>query len=325
MSSRTRRRIAEFWIWWDKHGDAIASAISAGTVASWVPEITTVVRAINRGLVWELMPGSQATHALVVTCEGSPDLFEVAEDWLAGGPPDDATWEYHSSRPPGSLDTLTVDGFAFDLAGVRSRWTRDEGREQLDVELWHPAWPELSTRARWISAQLFLDRLLGEADKQRWIGVVNPVDSAADGAEPAALRMAVGDLAGASTGQKWTTIERRQDDGRALLLTMNEALKRIDHPRKTCHLVVSVSRDSRTLEAPSALNVEDLVALLEGQDARLAAVVADAHRSIFHFVADPSQGAIVSAIAWAEDISKVSVTSAADPAWRFRDDLILGN
>jgi hypothetical protein len=324
VSSRIQRRIVEFWDWWDEHGDAVATAISAGTIAAWVPEITSVVHAINRGLAWELMPGSQATHALVVTSEGKAELIGVAEDWLTSGPPADATWEFHSARPPGPLDTLTVDGLAFDLAGVRSRWTRDEGREQLDIELWHPAWMEMSTRARWLSAQLFLDRLLGEADKQRWIGLVNTADAAGDGAEPASLRIAVGVLAGASTRQKWTTMRRRSADGRVSLMTMNEALKRIDHPRATWHLVVSVSRDPQRLEAPDAVHADDLVTLVEGQHANLVAVVADAHRSILHFVVDPSQGAVAAALKWAEDIGTPSVKATADPAWRFRDDLIVG-
>ena len=325
MSSRTRRRIAEFWDWWKEHGDEIARAISAGTIASWVPEISRVVHAINRGLAWELMPGSQAEHALVVTSEGTVELVGVAEEWLGSGPPADATWEFHSSRPPGPLDALTVDSVAFDLAGVRSRWTPDEGRELLDVELWHATWAGMTEKARWLSAQLFLDRLLGEADKQRWIGSVNTADAARDGADPASLRLAVEVLAGASTGQKWTTIRRQSADGRAFLVTMNEALKRIDHPRKTWHLVVSVSRGPRVLEPASDADGEDVVALLEGQDANLAAVVADAHRSIFHFVVDPAQGAVGPALTWAKEIGRASVKATADPAWQFRDELILGN
>jgi hypothetical protein len=199
VSRKTRRRIAEFWDWWGQHSGAIAGAISAGTIASWVPGITQVVHAIDPGLAWELMPGRHARHALVVTAEGKTELIGTTEEWLKGGPPVDATWEFDSARPPAPLESLTVSGLTFDLARVRSRWTRDTRLQKLDIDLWHPAWTAASPAARWLSAQLFLDRLLGERDKQRWIASVNIVESASDGADAASLGTAVEDLVRAAS------------------------------------------------------------------------------------------------------------------------------
>jgi len=324
VSSDGHRGIEAFWDWWARHCDGIASAISAGTIASWVPEITSVVRAIDSGLLWEVAPASRATHALIVTAEGQAELFGVVDDWLTNAPSGDTTWEFHAGRPPGPLDTLVVEGLAFGLGNVRAQWTRDDGRERLDLELWHPAWINATPRALGLSSQLFLDRLLGEIDKERWIGSVETVDSAREGADPGALRAAVEMLADTATKQKWTTTQRRSLDGRATLLTMNEALKRIDHPRASWHLIVSVDRDPGTAQGPRSITADDVVAIMESLDATLAAVVADAQRSIFHFVVDPSLGAIAAALAWARRIRGAHVTATADPAWRFRGDLILG-
>jgi hypothetical protein len=324
MSSRTRHRIAAFWAWWAIQNGNIAAAIADGSIKRWIPEITDLVHAIDAGLAWELMPGGRATHALVVTAEGKGELIGLAEDWVKGSPSADATWEYHPARPSATLGAMTVGGFTFDLRDVRARWTCDDGREQLDVELWHAAWAHASPNELAVRSQLFLDRLLGEVDKQRWIGHVDASEAARDGTDPASLRAAVHDLAGAATRQKWLTSARRTADGRSLLVTVNEALKRIDHPDATWHVIVAIDGDGREAGDSRAKRTDDVVALLEGHQASLAGIVVDADRSSLHFVVDPTRGAVAAALQWARSVARARAEAHADPAWTFRRELMLG-
>jgi len=325
LSGRTRRRIAAFWDWWSANRGAITSAIDNGTIGQWIAALTGVVHAIDDGLAWELMPGTDSTHALVVTAEGKGELIEIAEEWRSSAPPVDATWEYHGSRPRGPLDAMTIGGLSFGLADVRARWTVDLGRERLDVTLWHPTWTAANPGQLALFSGLFLDRLLGEVDKQRWIGAVDAAESAGSGADPSSLKAAVEGLAGTATRQKWLTVARRSADGRPFLVAYNEALKRIDHPRATWHLVVEMGRDAdlATEDTPSWRN-DDIVTRLEERQAPLAGVVTDADRRFLHFVVNPAEDAIIAAREWASQIPRARVEAHADPGWRFREAFVEG-
>jgi len=320
VSGRRRSRIVAFWDWWSAHSDAIAAAISGGTTDRWVPDLTTLVHAIDRGLAWELMPGTESAHCLVVTAEGKDEILELPEEWLVSAPAPDLLWEYRSARPAGRLDRLTVGRFGFDLGGVRARWVRDDDRELLDVDLWHPAWARASPGQLNLFSQIFLDRLLGEVDKRRWIGVVDTPAAAGDGLDPASLRAAVAGMAEDATRQKWLTITSRSVDGRDCLVTYNGALKRIDHPHATWHIVIEIERRDPEPEGSQSRLTGDIVALLEGHHGRLAAIV-DADRTSLHFVLDPIHGGVAAAMQWAHARQDTRVDAHADPAWHFRRDL----
>ena len=82
--SEGARPVADFWGWWAATGRAAAEAgIGGAGFEGFTGEMTTRVEAMHPDLAWELAPGGQAEHALVVTADGSGvTLIEMDEESL---------------------------------------------------------------------------------------------------------------------------------------------------------------------------------------------------------------------------------------------------
>jgi hypothetical protein len=321
--------IDTFWHWWSEERDAIAAAIADRTLDRWVEPIGRQVGAIDRRLAWELSAGATAQHALVVTPEGDPAVRPRALDWLAAAPPVDATWEYHAARQPRDLGTLEIGGLSVDLTEFRAIAGWDEGRERLDVRLWHPA---LATAPQNLGLQtsfLYLDTLLGEEDVERWVGEIDVLDDPTGGRTPDELRAEVQRRAAEATGASWA-LATMQDGRDAAVVVLNLAVKPIDHPYCQHHLTVTVARGLEQLAGPG----EAEAAKLDEAEDRLAADLAPADAvhlgritrrrdREFHFMVRDPEAARAIAAAWAGSQPQWSprINVRADPAWEVRRQL----
>jgi hypothetical protein len=166
-----------FWAWWRGEGAlTMAAAIEADAPDRVIEEIGSRVEAIHPELEWELAPGRDAAHLLVVTAAGDPELRAVARRWRRAAPVPDPSWEYSDLRPaavdPWALTvTLEPDGVPLAAADVLVS-ARVSGTE-IDVGLFHPAFPDLSgDDARLRAAALLLVEILGEHALETWVGTV---------------------------------------------------------------------------------------------------------------------------------------------------------
>src|SRR5688572_25154267 len=95
----SRESVTAFWEWWTAEGRALADAsLAGGPNDDLVAAMSRRVSAIHPGLAWELSPGHQAEHCLVVSPEGNSTLRGAARRWVKEAPAADATWEFADSR-----------------------------------------------------------------------------------------------------------------------------------------------------------------------------------------------------------------------------------
>ena len=191
--------IGEFWLWWAGARGRVQAAIEDGSVASLADELNERVAAIHRDLQWELTKGARAHHALVVSPGGNPALRAAAARWRAAGPSADEVFEYFDARQPDEqvFDArIQIAGHDLELAELRFAVTATEDAHDLDVGVFHPAFPEMPEGARVQLTFLALDWALGEQQVELWIGQVEPLAADRPGLVTfAELRAAVADLA----------------------------------------------------------------------------------------------------------------------------------
>ncbi|MEW1841763.1 DUF695 domain-containing protein [Nonomuraea angiospora] len=323
--------IAEFWAWWQESRPGLDSLVANGEVEGLEERLAPAVAAIHPGLVWEVAPGKEAAHALVVTAAGDAELRSLAHRWAKAAPPSDMLWEFHPSRQanPQAMElTLDVGGFEFalDKLMLGLRVPRDQPR--VDVSAYHPIFGELDEDTRMEATLLALDWLLGEDDVARWVGEITPatfqpIDSVAGVHLPAV----VADLASGYAEEEWVLLEGQTGSGAPLVATARHPLRPVDYPLFDQHIEITLPythRDENGLPVGDSLTAlrdfeERLAARLLKlrDDAVLAAhLSAEGHR-IIHVYADPTGDAAIHAkeliVGWEEGEPRVDV--AADPSW----------
>jgi hypothetical protein len=241
MTDPTDDGIAAFWAWWPSIRPRIEAAIESGDWTSIPDEMSAQVSAIDVGLSWEFGSGQRAAHHLAVSSAGDQALRVVAERWLAAAPAADATWEFHPARQPRPDMVLTLGGENFEPDEVTATWTVDADRERLDVVLHHPALAALEEDGRMTAVFLLLDGALGEDGVERWIGGIDSSVEPLDGAAPfPALGDAVAELAARATGEQFVVLRGEDAEGRPLFVTLNQAIKSIDHLAKDTHVEIDL-------------------------------------------------------------------------------------
>ncbi len=179
--------IAAFWEWWPGARAGIEAAIDSGDWGDLHPVLADRVAAIHADLQWEVAKGQGARHAFVVSPGGHAELRAYASRWRAAAPPADDLFEYHASRQadPGVLEsTMSLEGATLDLGDLRFGFAVDPDRDQADVTVYHPVFPDLPDEVRGQIAFLSLDWLLGEEGVERWIGRVEFSSGDVGGAPP---------------------------------------------------------------------------------------------------------------------------------------------
>ncbi|TMS00694.1 DUF695 domain-containing protein [Nonomuraea basaltis] len=323
--------IAEFWTWWQEARPRLDSLVAAGDPAGLEDLLAPAVAAVDPGLVWEVAPGRNAAHALVVTSAGDAELRPLAHRWAKSAPDSDLLWEFHPSRQANSQAlelTLDVGGyeFALDKLMLGLRVPRDAPR--VDVAAYHPIFGELDEDTRMETTLLALDWLLGEDDVARWVGEITaatfePIDAVAAAHLPAV----VADLASGFDEEQWVLLEGQTAGGAPLIATARYPLRPVDHPLFDQHIAIALPYAHRD---EAGLPIGESLAALRDFEERLAArllklrddAVLAAHLSaegqrVIHVYADPTGDAAIHAkeliVSWEEGEPRVDVTS--DPAW----------
>jgi hypothetical protein len=323
--------IAEFWVWWRETRPRLDSMVAAGEAEGLEEVISPAVGAIDPGLVWEVAPGKDAAHALVVTAAGDAELRSLAHRWARGAPPADMLWEFHPSRQanPQALElTLDVGGFEFALDKLMLGLRVPRNQPRVDVAAFHPIFGELDEETRLEATLLALDWLLGEDDVARWVGEITPATfQPIDSVAPEHLAAVVADVASGYEDQEWVLLEGQTGEGAPLVATARFPLRPVDHPLFDQHIEITLPYAHRD---ESGLPVGDSLTALRDFEERLAArllklrddAVLAAHLStgghrVIHVYADPTSDAAIHAkeliVSWEEGEPRVDVTS--DPAW----------
>ncbi|MFB4277288.1 DUF695 domain-containing protein [Nonomuraea sp. MTCD27] len=323
--------IAGFWAWWQETRPQLDSMVAAGEPEGLEERLTPAVAAIDPGLAYEVAPGKEAAHALVVTAAGDAELRSLAHRWAKAAPPSDLLWEFHPSRQanPMAMElTLDVGGFEFALDKLQLGLRVPRNQPRVDVAAYHPIFGELDEESRLEATLLALDWLLGEDDVARWVGEITavtfePIDSVAAVHLPAV----VADVASGYTEEEWLLLEGQTAGGAPLVATARHPLRPVDHPLFDQHIQITLPYAHRD---ENGLPVGDSLAALRDFEERLAArllklrddAVLAAHLSsqghrVIHVYADPTGDAAIHAkeliVGWEEGEPRVDVS--ADPAW----------
>ena len=317
-----------FWAWWAARRDAVAQAIADGRVDALVGEISQRVNAIDKGLAWELGPGRTSQHSLALSPEGDIGLRPTTERWLMAAPAADAVWEYYPARPGGKLLVLQVGQWKLDEDAFRIGVSADKSRRRLDVVPFHPGHSGLPREVRLQSTFLFLDHLLGEDDVERWIGKVDMAETEpANAVSPAGLLDAVADLRALPSAESFGLLRGQDNRGRPVVVTVNLALKRIDHLFHDRHGEVRFPLGPDwppTSDRLDTLNAreDDLLAKLAGHAIYFGRVTMPGERTL-HFVAEPGSDGPQIIEAWLRVNSDLrgSARWTTDTKWEFRREL----
>ncbi|WP_137293263.1 DUF695 domain-containing protein [Nocardioides dongxiaopingii] len=320
----------EFWLWWAEEGaGACEAAIESRSFEAVTDEINARVHAVDPRLVWELGPGREARHVLVVTSEGDAGARAVARRWLRAAPAPSATWEYADARQA-EVDVdamvLKVGETEVDFAAVRV--VAERVGNHVDVVVHHPAMASLPEQARNTVAFLALDATLGENDCETWVGAVEVALAPPVGATLlAALREVVAEVRDDSVDEHGTPVWvllRGEVDGAPIMAAAQVPLAGSWAPQLDTHVAVAVPYrrateqglpDPGTLESLRAL--EDHLGERLGDSARLVAHETSSGTRTLHFYADSTTpaAAVLQAAVTGWDQGRVTVAAQPDPAW----------
>lgn len=324
-------RVAQFWQWWDSARPELDAAVAGDDKTQAAALLDPAVSALHPDLVWELAPGRNAAHALIVTPAGDAELRPLAHRWARAAPPADMLWEFHPSRQPSARPdevTVEVGEFTFGLDKLVLGLRVPRGALRVDVTAYHPIFSELDEDARMEATLLALDRLLGEDEVARWIGEITPAAAPPMDAVPAIhLPAVVADVASDYEPGQWVTMEGRTATGAPLAAAARYPLRPVDFPLLDQHIAITLPyrhKDADGLPSGESLTALDAfeqhlrerLATL-GDDAVLVAHMSAERRRIMHVYAtsESDAAAVVKELAstWKEGKARVDVTP--DPAW----------
>ena len=193
--------------------DRIAAGIADGSVRGLVDEISGEVDAIDKGLAWELSKGAASRHALVVSPEGDPALRPVALDWLAAAPARRSRLGVPREPAAGPARPAAARWGRRGLADYRAIAGWDEGRERVDVRLWHPGLTGAIAESPGCGPPTCSSTTCsGRTPSSGGSATIDLLDDADGGRTPDELRAEVERRAAEATGEAWTldAAERRR-------------------------------------------------------------------------------------------------------------------
>lgn len=327
---RSDRAVTTFWRWWAEGGRRRATAaLDSGDARRVVPEITSLIEAIDPRLSWEFVPSREGgPHRLTVTAAGVPELRGAARRWLAAAPDADESWSFADLREPvrGCAMYFRDHRLDFDQAEV----VVDLGLSRADVTVHHPAFTGLSGADLGIAAYLLLDALCGEEQVETWVGLIR-ANATAPGIEAVPLwelPEILCELAADNTDElgdpAWQILHGETGRG-PLVAVVRVPLVALSAPEFDRHVAVHVPYTDvedgglpGSLSLPGLRDLEDhLVERLEGNGECVGAESCDGRR-LLHFYVDSTTPAHeqlrVAASGW--DQGEVAVTVTDDPGWR---------
>jgi hypothetical protein len=301
----------------------MARAIEEGTLSEWTGRVNNAVAAVDPELDWEFGAGAQSLHYFCVSAGGDMTLRIAAERWLQRAAQRTDTWEFYAAKPESSgVVKTTIGGQALPLDDARVSCTRAGYRLELDVEVFHPAWGELSENDRGTACFVFLDTTLGEDDVERWLGGVAAVLTEPDGAVMLTeLKAKIRELS--ETTETGMILESETDAGHVVISSLDVSIKRIDHLGMDAHVQILIpfsgSRDDGLCDDLDAEELNDLEDdLLEhlGPDAIYVGRRTFDFRRVLHFRAAVAGPVAARANSWARrQPAAIEVSVESDPKW----------
>lgn len=328
----SREAIDAFWAWWRGGASAGFAEAFDGPRApdgELIGALSEHVAAIDPSLDWEFGSGRSSRHHLCLSAKGDPVLRVVAERWRKRGPEPDAVWEFYSARQGsrGEVSDLSLEiaGVTVALGALTFRIEVDDSTERIDVVGHHPAFAALADEQ--LAKQILfigLDNLLGEDGVERWIGGVDlSTTRPASAISAHDLASAVDALAARATGERWAVL-RGEIEGRRIFVTLNRAIKRVDHLLLDMHVSVTLPLRAPTPEglttdeeAASLNRMEDeLVAALGAHAVLIGRETGSGRRTLHLHVAEggPARGILDRWAARHPDYP-VAVDTEMDPRW----------
>ncbi|MEU4190679.1 DUF695 domain-containing protein [Kribbella sp. NPDC026611] len=321
--------IGAFWSWWSAAGaDEVAEAIARREPTGANAALTEWIGRIHADLEWELGPGLHASHVLIVTAAGNPELRAVARRWLRAAPTSDQVWEYADLRRPGPAMTITFEGLP-PVAIEEALVTIEPDSASIHVGVHHPAFASLPEDVQQRVTFLILDLVLGEEMVETWIGAIETLASAPVDAVPiTSLLPAVAGFAAEHTlddgSPAWKMLEGTRD-GQRVIATAEYPLRSIRRPHLDTHVAVSIGypvvRDDGLPESEMLDELrafEDHLTDRLGGSGNLLAHETSAGTRILHYYTDsttPAEAQLQAATTgWPH--GKVTITTHQDPAWQ---------
>jgi hypothetical protein len=318
--------IRTFWTAWARERPRVGAALESRELAALVEPITRLVKAIDPQLVWELGPGARARHVLCVSANGDIVRRRITRRWRELGPADDDTFEYRDARGGMGLSMASQLRFGDhdipcgDFVFAISLELR---RSRVHLGVWHPAFAQMDKAARASLAFVMLDALLGEDDVERWIGRVDVLEAATNGAvDLDAVLTAVADAR--AVRETGAVLEGRGDGGAPLIATVDLGIKRVDHVELDTHLQVSIAFGSA--RGPSAMPDAEIAAGLNAAEDALVSVLereglfigreTAAGERVLHLHVRHTIQLEADVRAWAKGVRwKTTPRFASDPKW----------
>lgn len=319
--------IAEFWRFWQEHGEAIAASIDERDLDRWVPQISAAVHAIDEQLDWELGAGHESQHYLCLSGAGDMTLRVLTERWLAASPGSNQRWEFWPSRPGSATNVdlaLRMGGHdvAFDEALVAV--DLDEARRRIHVGVHHPSFAVMDESMRGSATFIMLDSVLGEDDVERWVGGVEPLTEApASGLSLGELPAAIEMLRRLEQGT-FSLLQGETGEGHPVFATIDLGIKRVDHLLFDWHYEVEIplhEPDENGLttrkEAEALDAAEDALLGRLGKDAVYIGRETRQGRRVLHLhAAGPGRaGAVLDDWVAAHEGWPIEVRARLDPGW----------
>jgi hypothetical protein len=320
--------IEDFWKWWASAGRAAAEAgMRDCEFGAFDGEMNARVEAVHADLAWELMPGGQAEHALVVTAAGVPGRRRIAERWFRDAPPADEAWEYHPARQASlssRMAMVDLNGWKLDLSKLTFDLQVDG--DVIDTVVFHPGFAAMPPEACDHVGFLVLDWALGEDDVTRWIGEFGTTSKRpAAGVLADGLVEAVRTLARRAGAPRWAQLQmQRRRDGAIVLASVARPAKWVDHPLLDLHMTVALPFAERTpagLPGPGSLGrLRDFEDRLTGwllPHIRLVAHETTQGSRTFHLYGDSDDPALAGRVRdFTAGWPGATVNASPDPGWR---------
>lgn len=327
---RSDRAISDFWRWWaDGGARRSAATVESGDARRVVPEIASLIEAIDPKLSWEFVPSrGVGPHRFTVTAAGVPELRGVARRWLAKSPKADAMWSFGDLREPvrGCAMHFRDRRLEFDEAEV----VVDVGLSQADVTVHHPGFAGLRGADAGIAAYLLLDAICGEAAVEMWVGriranAIAPGDDAVSLALlPGILRKLAMDNVDETGGPAWQILHGDTSCG-PLVAVVRVPLVALSAPEFDRHVALRIPYtdvEDGGLPGPASLpglrDLEDHLTDRIGANGECVGAESCDGRRLLHFYVDSTTPAHeqlrVAASGW--DQGEVTTTVTDDPGWQ---------
>jgi len=329
-------RVAEFWAWWESIAEQFSRDVDAQRASEWSDEVSERLAAVHPELAWETGPGRSSKHHLAISSEGDSVLRVTTERIVARAPKASEHWEYYPARRRAAGDPVGAirygDGLEVDYGDVAIAVAPNDLQMTVDLTVFHPSFAAVGEDRAASVTFLLLDDLVGEDDVERWIGSVETVITAPEGAlSGPEVRDYIDSFAAEADLDSLALVEMTdKTSGRVLLATWRAGLKRLDHLLFDHHVEIVAdvpSADARGLcdgaELESLAEIEDELLEELGSNAVFFGHVTGHGKRTIRLQVLPSSPAVDVVERWIERHPEYSIEFevSADPSWKSLRDI----